>query len=157
TSGKIKARLQKGQYFGEVAGLGLIPKRMATVRSVNQVECIVIEGKVLEELWRRWTTEMKREVEMTARKRLATGPSEVSVTNSITNSTAASAVVAAAPPAVVEKMEMDLDSGAMDSGRSTPSHGIEKMDLGEELKRLNSPLRDPVMVDSPLKISVTPP
>ncbi|KAI0020820.1 hypothetical protein F4780DRAFT_770581 [Xylariomycetidae sp. FL0641] len=49
----VRPRLRQGQYFGEVASLGLSLKRTATVRSITTVECLMISGEALEELWKR--------------------------------------------------------------------------------------------------------
>lgn len=68
-SSYIRPRLRQGQYFGEVASLGLSEGRTATVRSITSVECLVIGGEALEELWRRSPPELKHQVEETARKR----------------------------------------------------------------------------------------
>jgi F-box/leucine-rich repeat protein 7 len=68
---KIKARLKKGQYFGEVAGLSLAPKRTATVRTITYVECLVIVGDVLAELWKKCPPEVRQQLEKTARTRLS--------------------------------------------------------------------------------------
>ncbi|KAL5869372.1 hypothetical protein ACKVWC_010117 [Pyricularia oryzae] len=65
----VRPRLHQGQYFGEVASLGLSPGRTATVRSITTVECLVISGQALEELWRRCPPELKLQVEETARMR----------------------------------------------------------------------------------------
>jgi len=67
---KIKARLKKGQYFGEVAGLYLAPKRTATVRSVTYVECLVVGGDVLAELWKKCPPDVQQQLEKTARTRM---------------------------------------------------------------------------------------
>ncbi|TGZ80699.1 RNI-like protein [Ascodesmis nigricans] len=67
---RVKARLKKGQYFGEVAALSLAPKRIATVRSVTQVECLVISNDVLNELWKRCPPGIRAQVEATARTRM---------------------------------------------------------------------------------------
>ncbi|KAK4040978.1 hypothetical protein C8A01DRAFT_15217 [Parachaetomium inaequale] len=64
-----RPRLKQGQYFGEVASLGLSQWRTATVRSVADVECLIIPGDVLDELWRRCPPEVKSQVEETARER----------------------------------------------------------------------------------------
>ncbi|KAL8401119.1 hypothetical protein RB596_008056 [Gaeumannomyces avenae] len=64
-----KPRLHAGQYFGEVASLGLSDQRTATVRSITTVECLVISGQALDELWRRCPPELKTQVEETARMR----------------------------------------------------------------------------------------
>lgn len=68
----IKARLRPGQYFGEVVSLSLADRRTATVRSVTQVECLMISENVLAEFWHRCPTGLKSQVEETARKRLRT-------------------------------------------------------------------------------------
>jgi F-box/leucine-rich repeat protein 7 len=64
-----RPRLKHGQYFGEVASLGLSQWRIATVRSVTDVECLIIPGDVLDELWRRCPPEIKSQVEETAKER----------------------------------------------------------------------------------------
>lgn len=69
---KVKARLRRGQYFGEVAGLSLAPKRTATVRSVTYVECLVIGGDALSELWKKCPAEIRTQLETTARNRMDT-------------------------------------------------------------------------------------
>ena len=72
TQSKVKARLQSGQYFGEVTSLSLAPRRTATVRSVNEVECLLINGEVLDQLWKRCDAELRQQVESEARRRLKT-------------------------------------------------------------------------------------
>ncbi|KAI9801853.1 MAG: hypothetical protein M1833_002167 [Piccolia ochrophora] len=67
---KVKARLKQGQYFGEVASLSLAPRRTATVRSVASVECLMIGGDILNELWKRCSPKIREQVEITARRRL---------------------------------------------------------------------------------------
>ncbi|RPB22859.1 RNI-like protein [Terfezia boudieri ATCC MYA-4762] len=74
---RVKARLKKGQYFGEVAGLSYAPRRTATVRSVSYVECLVISGNTLSELWTRCPPEVQHQVEMTARTRLDGDPENI--------------------------------------------------------------------------------
>ncbi|KAK4129772.1 RNI-like protein [Parathielavia appendiculata] len=64
-----RPRLKQGQYFGEVASLGLSEWRTATVRSVTDAECLMIPGDVLDELWRRCPPEIKSQVEETAKER----------------------------------------------------------------------------------------
>ncbi|KAF4595434.1 cyclic nucleotide-binding domain-containing protein [Ophiocordyceps camponoti-floridani] len=64
-----RPRLRAGQYFGEVASLGLSPGRTATVRSITTVECLVVPGETLEELWRRCPPSIRSQVEETARER----------------------------------------------------------------------------------------
>ncbi|KAL2192634.1 hypothetical protein P885DRAFT_47188 [Corynascus similis CBS 632.67] len=64
-----RPRLKQGQYFGEVASLGLSQWRTATVRTVSDVECLMIPGNVLDELWKRCPPEVKSQVEETARER----------------------------------------------------------------------------------------
>lgn len=64
-----RPRLRQGQYFGEVASLGLSPGRTATVRAITTVECLMIGGEALDELWRRCPRNIKQQVEETARSR----------------------------------------------------------------------------------------
>lgn len=67
---RMCARLTAGQYFGEVTSLSLAPTRVATVRSVNSVECLLITGEVLDDLWRRCSSDIKQQVETEAKRRL---------------------------------------------------------------------------------------
>lgn len=67
---RVKARLRNGQYFGEVAGLSYAPRRTATVRSISYVECLVIGGDTLAELWAKCPPGIQHQVETTARIRL---------------------------------------------------------------------------------------
>ncbi|KAJ4287887.1 hypothetical protein N0V88_007506 [Collariella sp. IMI 366227] len=73
----LRPILKQGQYFGEVASLGLSEGRTATVRSVTTVECLVIGGEALEELWRRCPPEVKSSVEETAKQRLHAADEDV--------------------------------------------------------------------------------
>jgi F-box/leucine-rich repeat protein 7 len=66
----VKARLKPGQYFGEVVSLSLAKRRTATVRSVSSVECLMISGSVLDELWQKCGSDLRRQVERTAKERL---------------------------------------------------------------------------------------
>lgn len=68
----VKARLRAGQYFGELVSLDLAPRRTATVRSVTQVECLVIPEHVLAEFWNRCPPVIRSQIEATARSRLKT-------------------------------------------------------------------------------------
>ncbi|KAA6415712.1 MAG: cyclic nucleotide-binding domain-containing [Lasallia pustulata] len=67
---QVKARLKQGQYFGEVASLFLAPRRTATVRSVTEVECLMITGDILAEFWTRCPLTIKQQVEKIAKERL---------------------------------------------------------------------------------------
>lgn len=69
-SSNIRPRLKQGQYFGEVASLSLAPRRTATVRSITSVECLMISGEVLKELWRRCPADVRDQVEATAKMRI---------------------------------------------------------------------------------------
>ena len=66
----VRARLRAGQYFGEVTSLSLAPRRTATVRSVASVECLLISGIVLDDLWRRCGPDLRQQVEDEAKRRL---------------------------------------------------------------------------------------
>ncbi|KAI3324671.1 hypothetical protein HD806DRAFT_521760 [Xylariaceae sp. AK1471] len=69
-SSLIRPRLRQGQYFGEVASLGLSLKRTATVKSITAVECLMISGEALDELWKRCPSSLREQVEETARNRI---------------------------------------------------------------------------------------
>lgn len=77
----IRPRLKQGQYFGEVASLALAPKRTATVRAITTVECLMISGEVLEELWRRCSPDIRRQVEETAKMRIGKADEDVVMTD----------------------------------------------------------------------------
>lgn len=66
----VKARLKPGHYFGEVVSLSLADRRTATVRSVTQVECLMISENVLADFWRRCPPNILRQIQETARERL---------------------------------------------------------------------------------------
>lgn len=66
----VRARLTAGQYFGEVTSLSLAPRRTATVRSVNTVECLLISGDVLDDLWSRCSSSLRQQVESEAKRRM---------------------------------------------------------------------------------------
>ncbi|KAM7194658.1 hypothetical protein V8F20_007850 [Naviculisporaceae sp. PSN 640] len=72
-----RPRLKQGQYFGEVASLGLSEGRTATVRSITAVECLMIGGDALEELWKRCPPEIRLQVEETARHRYQVSDKDV--------------------------------------------------------------------------------
>jgi F-box and leucine-rich repeat protein 7 len=72
-----RPRLKAGQYFGEVTSLGLSPGRTATVRSITTVECLMIPGDTLDELWRRCPPDIKSQVEETARIRFASKEEDI--------------------------------------------------------------------------------
>lgn len=76
-SSYVRPRLKQGQYFGEVSSLGLSEGRTATVRSITAVECLVIGGKALEELWQRCPPEIRLQVEQTARNRFHKSDNDV--------------------------------------------------------------------------------
>ncbi|KAK4983648.1 hypothetical protein LTR66_008748 [Elasticomyces elasticus] len=67
---RVRARLKSGQYFGEVTSLCLAPRRTATVRTVNAVECLLITGDVLDELWAKCSPDLRQQVEQEAKRRL---------------------------------------------------------------------------------------
>ncbi|KAF5846515.1 hypothetical protein GGP41_004568 [Bipolaris sorokiniana] len=69
---EVKARLKPGQYFGEVVSLSLAPRRTATVRSISAVECLMITGDTLNQLWEKCTPDVRRQVESVAKERLQT-------------------------------------------------------------------------------------
>ncbi|WPH01772.1 Hypothetical protein R9X50_00462400 [Acrodontium crateriforme] len=68
---RFRARLKAGQYFGEVTSLSLAPRRTATVRSIISVECLLINGDVLDDLWRKCSPNLRDQVENEAKRRLS--------------------------------------------------------------------------------------
>lgn len=76
-----RPRLRAGQYFGEVSSLGLSRERTATVRSITTVECLIIPGDTLDELWRRCPADVKAQVEETARTRMEQKDEDVEMTD----------------------------------------------------------------------------
>lgn len=72
-----RPRLKAGQYFGEVTSLGLSPGRTATVRSITTVECLMVPGVTLDELWRKCPPDIKSQVEETARMRFASKEEDI--------------------------------------------------------------------------------
>lgn len=107
--------LKQGQYFGEVASLGLSLRRTATVRSVTSVECLVIGGEALEELWKRCPPDVKAQVEETARGRMAPGRSVPSVDVEMTDvDSAPSASLGGAAPQVTFSAASKPSSPVMD-------------------------------------------
>ncbi|KAH6651302.1 hypothetical protein F5144DRAFT_82833 [Chaetomium tenue] len=93
-----RPRLKQGQYFGEVSSLGLAQWRTATVRAVSDVECLIIPGEVLDELWRRCPPEVKSQVEETARERYQ--PEDVEMEDVETNGGKQPRAGEQAPPTV---------------------------------------------------------
>ena len=67
---RVRARLKVGQYFGEVTSLSLSPRRTATVRSVDAVECLLINGEILDQLWNKCSPDLRQQVESEAKRRL---------------------------------------------------------------------------------------
>lgn len=51
-SNTVIARLGKGSYFGEMAFLSLAEKRTASVRSITEVDCLVVTEQTLDKLCR---------------------------------------------------------------------------------------------------------
>ncbi|KAI1138087.1 RNI-like protein [Hypoxylon sp. FL0543] len=80
-SSLIRPRLRQGQYFGEVASLGLSLRRTATVRSITAVECLMISGEALDELWKRCPPDIRKQVEDTARTRIRPKDDDVEMTD----------------------------------------------------------------------------
>ncbi|KAL7620819.1 hypothetical protein AAE478_009817 [Parahypoxylon ruwenzoriense] len=77
SSSLIRPRLRQGQYFGEVVSLGLSLRRTATVRSITAVECLMISGEALDELWKRCSPDIRKQVEDTARTRIKPSDGDV--------------------------------------------------------------------------------
>ena len=121
---QVKARLRAGQYFGEVASLSLAPRRTATVRSISSVECLMISGDVLNELWQRCSPDLRRQVEDVAKQRLeAAQDSDVPMSNAVD-----------ATPAINQLALVDI-------GPRTPRKGsVPSVAFGELPPKVEAPL-----------------
>lgn len=131
---KVRARLKMGQYFGEVTSLSLAPRRTATVRSVQTVECLLISGEILDELWRRCGPELRRQVEDEAKRRL----DEAKKDDDVVMSDAGSEIGAGGPSAetVPEQeeerengKEKEKDEGDEDWRKNLPTVKFEELPL----------------------------
>ena len=69
-SSQVRARLGPGQFFGELAWLSLSPLRTASVRSITEVESLVLEDSVLQEVSKVYP-EMRRSIQKVAEERLS--------------------------------------------------------------------------------------
>ncbi|GAB0137957.1 hypothetical protein EsDP_00006207 [Epichloe bromicola] len=122
TAGSVpsRPRLKAGQYFGEVTSLGLSPGRTATVRSITTVECLMITGEVLGELWRRCPPGIKYQVEETARLRFKTQDEDTKMTDMINNNVHASGPDPSIPPTPAKGPLPNL-AFATPPGQASPS------------------------------------
>lgn len=107
---QLRPRLGQGQYFGEVASLALAPRRTATVRSITAVECLMISGEVLGELWRRCSPDLRSQVEQTAKARIGMGDG---VDTPMTD-------VSVGPNALLDDLAIDESSAAAQRNPSLP-------------------------------------
>ena len=136
TQGIIKARLSTGQYFGEVTSLSLAPRRTATVRTVNEVECLLINGEVLDQLWQRCSPDIRQQVESEARRRLETAKKQEDVVmkdaNLIGGPVGAAAGVPTEPTiAEDDEDEDDVEVTIDDWRKSLPSVTFDVPPIGE--------------------------
>lgn len=67
---KVRARLGPGQFFGELAWLSLSPLRTASVRSVTQVDTLILENSVIREVSKLYPA-MRRSIEQVASERMS--------------------------------------------------------------------------------------
>ncbi|KAH8196080.1 hypothetical protein TruAng_009766 [Truncatella angustata] len=117
-SSYVRPRLRQGQYFGEVASLKLSRERTATVRSVSTVECLMIGAEALEELWRRCPSDIRKQVEETAKTRIRSADEDADMMDVVTiNKSEPSTPVKTAPtmtfttpskPSSPSKDDMDI-------------------------------------------------
>ena len=107
---QVRARLTAGQYFGEVTSLSLAPRRTATVRSVNEVECLLINGEVLDQLWKMCNAELRQQVESEARRRVKESKADDDV----------------------EMSDISLEGGPVGGGLSTESIAEEDEEQAED-------------------------
>lgn len=66
----VKARLQRGSYFGEMGFLAVSSRRTASVRSITQLECLVLTEKTLTTVCAKYPS-VTEEIRATADIRLA--------------------------------------------------------------------------------------
>lgn len=131
---EVKARLKPGQYFGEVVSLSLAPRRTATVRSISSVECLMISGDTLNQLWEKCTPDVRRQVEQVAKERLQTATDndvhmeDVNSTPNIDELAIADIIVPRTPrrKKSVPTVRLNDSTNAIDSP-VTPSRREEKM------------------------------
>jgi F-box/leucine-rich repeat protein 7 len=71
-SGNVKATLHCGDYFGEVAFLEMAPKRIASIRAVNAVECLVLTEETLDILCAEHP-DVRKQMKETAKSRIDIG------------------------------------------------------------------------------------
>lgn len=74
------ARLSRGAYFGEMSFLSLAPLRTATVRTISEVDCLVLTEKSLDAICLEYP-DIQRKIETTAKQRLDINQSHQSSTN----------------------------------------------------------------------------
>lgn len=67
---QIRARLGPGQFFGELAWLSMSPLRTASVRSITEVDSLVLEDSVLQEVSMVYPA-MRRSIEEVAKERMS--------------------------------------------------------------------------------------
>ncbi len=143
---QVKARLKPGQYFGEVTSLSLAPRRTATVRSISAVECLMIGGDVLDELWQMCSPDLRRQVEETARQRLQSARSRDTPMRDAPDGT----------PAISELAIADLDSRNLRK-KSVPmvtfSEGTSEATV-PQARRDSNPLIEPYDPDPFLNVDL---
>lgn len=69
------ARLTQGAYFGEMTFLSMVEKRTASVRTITEVDCLVVTGETLDVLCKEYPDIMKN-IEATAKQRIGKNKSQ---------------------------------------------------------------------------------
>lgn len=145
-----RPRLRRGQYFGEVASLGLSRGRTATVRSITAVECLMIPGEAVDELWRRCPPEIKTQVEQTARTRLS---STLVEDDTMTDSHSSLELRQSQPPTRTSLPQVAFTSANPESPCQDDSEGIEPKDpdpfLSVDMENLRNRRRNSLAPPTP--------
>ena len=122
----VRARLKAGQYFGEVTSLSLAPRRTATVRSVDEVECLLISGQILDQLWNMCDSNLRQQVESEARRRLKAAKREDDVVMADAGLEGGPVCAAVGPTTEPHEDEDDDDDASNEWRKDLPTVKFEK-------------------------------
>ena len=157
----FKKRLKSGQYFGEITSLSLAPRRTATVRSVTSIDCLIITGDVLDELWRRCSPDLRRQVEQTAKQRRAvTSDTDVDMSDADTTPAIGDLDLEDLRPRSPQRAYLPSVSFAPDTAARVEDKSVESVDpdplLNLDLENVRSRSRRGSLAP-PSPSTVTPP
>ncbi|PSR88512.1 hypothetical protein BD289DRAFT_367044 [Coniella lustricola] len=148
-SSMVRPRLKAGQYFGEVASLGLADARTATVRTVTAVECLMIGGAALEELWRRCPPGVRSQVEETARKRYETHPKDDVVMKDADDSGSDTDSGPSTPNVIFTAIPAKVTTSVPDEPTETRSHTDPDPFLSVDMENLRNRRRNSLAPPTP--------